>query len=122
MLAGILGGLGIVIGAFGAHSLPNILKDLPEEELLKRADWLETGVKYHMYHAAALLAVALAGEKWGSLAAPAILWVVGILVFSGCLYAMSLTGIRVLGAIVPLGGVAFIVGWVLVLLKGFQST
>lgn len=121
MIAGVIGALGIIIGAFGAHSLPNILKDLPEPDLLKRKEWLETGVRYHMYHAAALLAVALASDKWGSFSSAALLWIVGICVFSGCLYAMSLTGIRVLGAVVPIGGVAFIAGWGLVLLKAIQT-
>ncbi len=115
-LAAVVGALGIMIGAFGAHSLPNLLKDLPEADLLKRKEWLETGVTYHMYHAIALLALGMGGDRWNrSLSGPAIAWLVGILIFSGCLYAMSLTGIRVLGAVVPLGGVSFIVGWVLLL-------
>ena len=119
VIAGIVGALGIIIGAFGAHSLPNILKDLPEGELSKRKEWLETGVKYHMYHAAALLAIAMAGERMGSFSSAATAWLVGILVFSGCLYAMSLTGIKVLGAVVPIGGVAFIVGWALVVVTAW---
>lgn len=122
IIAALAGGTGVLIGAFGAHSLPNLLHDLPEQDLVRRKDWLETGVKYQMYHAAALLALALAGEKWGSLSGPAVAWLIGILIFCGCLYAMSLTGIRVLGAVVPIGGVAFIVGWGLVLLKALKSS
>ena len=57
IVAGVLGAIGIAAGAFGAHSLPNILRDLPDTELIKRKEWLETGVKYHMYHVAALLAI-----------------------------------------------------------------
>ena len=122
IIAGAMGALGIVIGAFGAHALPNILKDLPEPELLKRKEWLETGVKYHMYHVAALLAIALAGEDWaGRFSSVGIAWLVGILTFSGCLYTMSLTGIKVLGAIVPIGGVSFILGWTLLVIAGLRS-
>ena len=119
--AGILGALGIAIGAFGAHSLPNILKDLPEPDLLKRKEWLETGVKYHMYHVAALVAISLAGERSGRFSSAGLAWIVGILIFSGCLYTMSLTGIKILGAIVPIGGVSFIVGWVLLTVSAFRN-
>ena len=120
ILAAILGGVGIVIGAFGAHSLPRILKDLPEADLLQRKEWLETGARYHMYHAIAMLVIAFASEKGGSFASAAIAWLIGILLFSGCLYVMSVTGIRILGAVVPLGGLAFIVGWVLMLLGALR--
>jgi uncharacterized membrane protein YgdD (TMEM256/DUF423 family) len=75
----------------------------------------ETGVRYHLIHALALLAVAWATTRWSSLAVHAAGWlfVVGVLLFSGSLYALSLTGVRGLGAITPLGGVAFILGWLL---------
>jgi len=119
--SGIVGALGIVIGAFGAHSLPKLLKDLQPEELAQRQAWLETGVKYHMYHAAALLAIGLAGQRAEANFSPsAIAWLCGILIFSGCLYAMTMTVIKVLGAIVPIGGVAFIVGWVMVIVSALR--
>lgn len=75
----------------------------------------EAGVRYHLIHALALLAVAWASTRWES---PVIrtagwLFVAGILLFSGSLYAMCLTGVRMLGAITPIGGVAFIAGWLL---------
>lgn len=63
ILSGILGAMAIAIGAFGAHALPNILKDLSPADLAQRSDWLETGVKYHMYHVVAMLAVGLADER-----------------------------------------------------------
>ena len=112
VISGIVGAAGIAIGAFGAHALPGMLADLTEAEIQQRSDWLETGSRYHMYHAAALLAVAVAaaGRSRRFLVAP-VAWLVGIVSFSGCLYAMALTGVRVLGAVVPIGGVAFIVGW-----------
>ncbi|RLT95140.1 DUF423 domain-containing protein [Ketobacter sp.] len=100
--------LGVILGAFGAHGL----KGKIEPNLLAA---YQTGVEYHLYHALGLLLVGLlafhfpqaAGFKWGSWL---LLW--GILLFSGSLYLMAFTGLRWLGAITPLGGTAFIVGWV----------
>lgn len=109
-LAGILGALAVGIGAFGAHGLEPIL------EANGRADTFETAVKYHFYHALAILAVAiwLQLQPERSLLAKAIwAWLLGILIFSGSLYILSLSGISWLGAITPLGGVAFIVGWLM---------
>lgn len=73
----------------------------------------ETGVRYHVIHALALLAVAWAATRWESRAIPAAGWlfITGIVLFSGSLYALALSGMRGLGAITPLGGVAFIAGW-----------
>ena len=111
-LAGIVGVLGIAVGAFGDHALPDLLSDLSESELAEREGWLKTGATYHMYHALALLAVAVADHKWNrAFRVSALAWLLGIVLFSGSLYAMSLTGIRVLGAIVPLGGIAYMLGW-----------
>jgi uncharacterized membrane protein YgdD (TMEM256/DUF423 family) len=75
----------------------------------------ETGVRYHLIHALALLAVAWAGTRWESRAILAAGWffVAGIVIFSGSLYALALSGIRVFGAITPFGGAAFIAGWLL---------
>jgi len=113
VIAGVVGALGIVIGAFGAHALPSISKNLSEAEIQERTDWLETGSRYHMYHATALLVLALAvTERPKLLLVAAFAWLIGVIVFSGCLYAMAVTGVRMLGAIVPVGGLAFIVGWV----------
>ena len=107
-IGGVLGALGVAAGAFGAHGLKAQLS--PEMFAV-----FETGVRYHLIHALALLGVAWAATRWSSLAVQAAGWlfVVGILLFSGSLYAMCLTGIRGLGAITPIGGVALIVGWLL---------
>lgn len=111
-LACVLGALAVGIGAFGAHGLRGkISPDLLEI--------YETGVKYHFYHALALLALGLAmpalwQSKWAPLAGGA--WAIGILIFSGSLYLLAITGVRWLGAITPIGGVAFILGWVFLLL------
>ena len=118
LAAAMLGAAGIAIGAFGAHLLPNMLTELPEAEVLKRKAWLETGVRYHMYHVTALMALAFADERLGRFSAVAWLWIVGVLVFSGCLYVMSIAGALYLGRIVPLGGMAMLVGW---LVLGFKA-
>ncbi len=106
-LGALLGGLGVCLGAFAAHGLK---QRLPVEMLIV----FETGVRYHMYHALALIAVGIAFGRWPvpPLAAAGWLFVAGVMVFSGSLYALSVSGLRVLGAITPLGGLAFIAGWI----------
>ena len=106
VMGAVLAGLGVALGAFGAHGLKGMLS----------ADMLanfETGVRYQMYHALALLAVAWAIAQWHNrlLVIGGWLFVVGIIIFSGSLYVLSLTGLRWLGAITPIGGVALIAGW-----------
>jgi uncharacterized membrane protein YgdD (TMEM256/DUF423 family) len=99
-------GLGVGLGAFGAHGL----KGRVGADLLAV---FETGVRYQVYHALGLLAVGWAVARWGGAWAGIAGWlfVCGIVVFSGSLYAMVLTGARWLGAITPLGGLCFILGW-----------
>ena len=105
-LGSLLAGIAVAAGAFGAHAL---------RARLSPADLatFETGARYQMYHALALLAVAWVAQQWpGPLPrAAGWLFVAGIVVFSGSLYTLVLTGQRWLGAVTPLGGVAFIVGW-----------
>ena len=100
--------LAVALGAFAAHSLK---ARLPADMLTI----FETGVRYHMYHALALLAVAWAGSRWPESSAGTAGWafIIGIVVFSGSLYLLSFTGMRWLGAITPIGGVAFLLGWLL---------
>jgi uncharacterized membrane protein YgdD (TMEM256/DUF423 family) len=102
----VLGALGVAAGAFGAHGLKGRLT--PEMLAV-----FETGVRYHLIHALALLAVAWAVTRWSSRAIGVAGWlfVVGIVLFSGSVYVLTLSGIRGFGAITPIGGVAFIVGW-----------
>ncbi|HKT79570.1 MAG TPA: DUF423 domain-containing protein [Vicinamibacterales bacterium] len=112
LFIGALAGLtGVAFGAFGAH----FLKARLTAEMLAV---FETGVRYQLYHAAALVgAAALSGRiSDRSLTLAGWLFGVGIVLFSGSLYALALTGIGVLGAITPLGGVAFIAGWLCLLL------
>jgi uncharacterized membrane protein YgdD (TMEM256/DUF423 family) len=101
------GAMGVAAGAFGAHAL----RARVEPRLL---EVFETGARYQLYHALALLAVAWASSRWPGTFTTAAGWlfVAGTVLFSGSLYAMTLTGVRALGAITPLGGVAFIAGWV----------
>jgi uncharacterized membrane protein YgdD (TMEM256/DUF423 family) len=98
--------IAVAAGAFGAHALRARLSP----ELLAV---FETGARYQMYHALALLGVAWAVTRWPG---PLLIWAgwlfaLGTLLFSGSLYALALSGIRWLGAITPLGGVAFLAGW-----------
>ena len=108
--------LAVAIGAFAAHSLKTKLS----EEMLAI---FEIGARYQMYHALGLIAVAWAFSQWNSqlVLAAGWLFVAGIAIFSGSLYALSLTGIRQLGAITPIGGLAFIIGWFLLVLAALRS-
>src|SRR5215210_7747088 len=98
--------LAVAAGAFGAHALRSCLS--PEYLAI-----FETATRYQMYHALGLVVVAWAVTRWpGALPQwSGWLFIAGTVLFSGSLYALSLTGIRWLGAITPLGGVAFLVGW-----------
>jgi uncharacterized membrane protein YgdD (TMEM256/DUF423 family) len=98
--------LAVGLGAFGAHSLKSRLTP----EML---DVFEVGVRYHMYHALGLLAVAWACSRWPERNVDAAGWafLAGIVIFSGSLYLLSTLEIRWLGAITPVGGVAFLIGW-----------
>jgi uncharacterized membrane protein YgdD (TMEM256/DUF423 family) len=106
--AALSGSLSVAAGAFGAHALKARLA--PEHLAI-----FETGARYQMYHALALLASAWAATQWPSPAIRGSGWcfLAGTVLFSGSLYVFALTGIRWLGAITPIGGVAFLAGWLL---------
>lgn len=108
-IASVLAGLAVALGAFASHALK---ESLTAQSL---QIW-ETGTKYQMYHALALFLVALLISQQEtssiSLTIAGYAFIVGILLFSGSLYALSLTNIKILGAITPIGGVAFLIGWV----------
>jgi uncharacterized membrane protein YgdD (TMEM256/DUF423 family) len=114
--AGVNGFLSVACGAFGAHALRDKL--LAAADGARRLEVWETAARYQMAHALALGLVAyLAARGGGAMAAWAgYLFLAGIVVFSGSLYALSLSGVRVLGAITPIGGVCFLAGWVCVVL------
>jgi uncharacterized membrane protein YgdD (TMEM256/DUF423 family) len=107
-LAAILAGLAVAAGAFASHAL--------KERLTERAlEIFETAARYQMYHALALFLVAVLLSRADNgllpLSVAGYAFIAGIAIFSGSLYALSLTGIKWLGAITPLGGAAFLLGW-----------
>lgn len=116
-IAAIFGGLSVAGGAFASHAL--------RAKLSERAlEIFETAVRYQMYHALALLLVALLINQ-AQFIQPSLLvagwaFIIGIVIFSGSLYALSLIDIKVLGAITPLGGVAFIIGWIALAIAAFS--
>ncbi len=115
IIGALSGAIGVGAGAFGAHALKARLEP-------RMLEVFETGARYQMYHALAMLAAAWIVSRFpGSLAnASGWLFLAGTVLFSGSLYAMALTGVRALGAITPLGGVCFIAGWVCVALAAMR--
>ena len=117
-IAAVLGMIAVILGAFGAHGLKEILTETG------RTETFETAVKYHFYHSLAIFMIgilAFVKPEWKKLSSAAFLMAIGILIFSGSLYVLSLTGITWLGAITPLGGLAFIAGWILVFLAASKD-
>ena len=104
----VMAGIAILLGAFGAHGLKNKIT----------ADYLivfDTGVKYHFYHSLGLMIIGILAFHFPTepLHIPCIFIVSGIILFSGSLYVLSITGLKWVGAITPLGGLSFIIGWIL---------
>lgn len=108
--------LAVAIGAFGAHGLQSKVSE-------RMMEIFQTGVQYHMFHAIGLIVVAFTADKLGN--SPMIVWsgwlmLAGIIVFSGSLYTLSISGISKLGMVTPLGGIAFIAGWALLLAAAWK--
>ena len=120
VLGALAAAAGVALGAYGAHGLEDQLVTLGyEAELTKRMAWFETGVKYHLYHALGLIVVArLAKARLAGLA-----FLLGIVLFSGSLYAMTFLSSdwKMLGAVVPIGGLSLIVGWLMVAYGAWKS-
>ena len=117
LIGSLLGSISVALGAFGAHAL----RDRIEASMLAN---YQTGVSYMFYHTLALFIVVLALTRWpGSSQAVWAGWlfVIGIIFFSGSLFLMAFTGMRWLGAITPIGGVAFIAGWLLLAWTAWQA-
>ncbi|MBC1981860.1 DUF423 domain-containing protein [Listeria welshimeri] len=112
----VFAGLAVLLGAFGAHALKDVLG--------RYASTWETGVQYQMFHAVGILIIGLLMEKQTSRLYnwAAILFSVGIVFFSGSLYVLSISKVTVLGAITPIGGVCFVVGWFLLMLGVSKRT
>jgi uncharacterized membrane protein YgdD (TMEM256/DUF423 family) len=106
LIAAVNGALAVAAGAFGAHGLQGRLD-------AHALQVFETGARYHMYHALAigLAAYAIRGASAGAAQAAAVFFLAGIVLFSGSLYLLALTGVRALGIVTPFGGLSFIVGW-----------
>ena len=117
-LAGISGAIAVGLGAFGAHSLEALLVQNG------RLDTFQTAVNYHFYHTLALFGIGILATikpDWKGISFASWSMVLGILIFSGSLYVLSLTGITWLGAITPLGGLAFILGWSSLVYLSFKN-
>lgn len=97
--------LAVIAGAFGAH----VLRERLDAEML--AVW-ETGARYQMYHALAMIAAGFAGERGRAAGTAGGLFLAGTVLFAGSLYALALSGIRAFGAVTPIGGLCFIAGWI----------
>lgn len=111
--------LSVAFGAFGAHMLEGRVAD-------KYLDTWQTAVQYQMFHSIGLMAVAVLMSTTligplGSLSWAGYLMLAGIIIFSGSLYVLSLTGISILGAITPIGGAAFIAGWVMLIIAAMKA-
>ena len=106
MAGGILGLLGVVAGAMGVHTLRDVLD-------AKALNTFETGVRFQIYHALALLAVGSLAGRWktGFVKLSGVLFTAGVVLFSGSLYILAITGIGVFGAIAPLGGLSLMAAW-----------
>jgi uncharacterized membrane protein YgdD (TMEM256/DUF423 family) len=127
LLAGaLLAAAGVALGAFGAHGLDKSLQKLGySANLDQRLAWFETGVRYHMYHALGLVAVGvLARVSGGGYSATAWGFLLGIALFSGSLYAMTFAGDawRKLGMVTPIGGLAFLAGWIALAVAAWCSS
>ncbi|MCL6515909.1 DUF423 domain-containing protein [Alicyclobacillus sp.] len=115
-LGGLFGFLAVALGAFAAHALK---QRIPADQL----DVFQTGVHYQATHGLALLLVGVLAGVFGTsglLVWAGWLFVMGIVLFSGSLYALTLSGVRALGAITPLGGLCFLAGWLLVILAALR--
>ena len=110
-IAAVLGFLAVAMGAFGAHGLKGFLAEVPDLQL--RMSWWEKAVRYQMWHTLLLALISIISQstphKWLSISSFAVF--IGIVIFSGTLYTMTLTNLRILGAITPIGGLSLLFGW-----------
>jgi len=116
IIGSVLAALAVSIGAFGAHGLKS---KVSSEDLVI----FETGVRYQMYHSLGLILIGILGFHYplNIIQLPAILFLIGIIIFSGTLYLIPLTGLRWFGAITPIGGTALIAGWIVLVYNIIKS-
>jgi uncharacterized membrane protein YgdD (TMEM256/DUF423 family) len=124
-VAAVIGALGVLIGAFGAHGLESYLTErfeLSAETLARRSEQFDVGVRYHLVHAAAMLALCgLPQLSTGSFKVAAALMLAGTLLFSGSLYLLVATNTTWLGMITPLGGISWIIAWMVIAIGTLRS-
>jgi uncharacterized membrane protein YgdD (TMEM256/DUF423 family) len=114
-LGALLGCLGVAAGAFGAHALEGRLA-------ADRLELFELAARYQMVHALALIAAAWAAQRWPSGMANTAGWLlfIGVVIFCGTIYALAFGAPRILGAVTPIGGLALIIGWLLLALAALK--
>ncbi|MCH8231166.1 MAG: DUF423 domain-containing protein [Bacteroidetes bacterium] len=118
LIASALGAVAVMLGAFGAHSFKSIL------EANGTLETFNTAVKYHFFHTLAMILVALLMDRYASklLEYSAISMLAGIILFSGSLYILALSGVTKWGAVAPFGGLAFIIGWVMLFAGVYRNS
>lgn len=123
ILAGMFGAIGVAIGAYGAHGLETTLAATIEDagKLAKRVDQFNVGVRYHLVHAVAMLAISSAAISVAARRRIAIGFAFGTVFFSGSLYLLVLLEIPILGAVTPIGGVAWIVSWTMLVVAAWRT-
>ena len=114
VVAGVFGALGVLLGAFGAHALGDVLSPA-------RLATFETATRYHLVHTALVAVIALAAPAGRLYTTSAIAFVVGVILFSGSLYLLVVLDAPLLGAVTPLGGAAFLVGWGALAIAGWRE-
>jgi uncharacterized membrane protein YgdD (TMEM256/DUF423 family) len=112
IISGILGSVGVALGAFGAHGL----KDLLSPEMLET---YKTGILYHLVHTVAILAIAFSSKI--AFYKSALFFLIGIILFSFSLYLYANTQARIFAFITPVGGVSFLIGWAILIFEGFKA-
>lgn len=123
-VSAVFGATAVILGAYGAHGLENLLVTYREdpEWLIKRLDTFEVGVRYHLTHAVAMLALSLVGSRSiANLKLVMNFFVAGVLLFSGSLYLLVFLDLPIMGAITPLGGLSLIIAWLLIVVGAWKA-
>lgn len=124
VVGALVGAVGVSVGAYGAHGLKNYLSGRYEDsaKVAERVESFNSGVRYQMYHALALCLIGLLATRGSSglLTASGLLFLLGVVLFSGFIYAWVLTDVKPLVHFVPFGGLAYILGWLLLIPAGMK--
>jgi uncharacterized membrane protein YgdD (TMEM256/DUF423 family) len=122
-LGAVLAAIGVGLGAYHAHGLEKLLAALQLDDLPKRLGQFEAGVRYQMYHALALVLVGVLAQRTSSTGwtIAGSLFVAGIALFSGLLFGLALSEMKILGLIVPIGGLCLIAAWIVVAITAVRA-